>query len=123
MVNQIYENVHKLDLNQFNDSNSMAYEYNKKKGSLLASILRDNGGIVSAKTRIFEERYSGGVLDMNIFCFAFINENDSNGSVFRGNSSVSSKVETNLTNGKKDIKDFTHKEDQNDIEKLEEDEG
>ena len=80
-------------------------------------------GMMNAKVRVFEERYSGGVLDMNIFCFAFINENDSNGSVFRGNSSVSSKVETNLTNGKKDIKDFTHKEDQNDIEKLEEDEG
>lgn len=94
--------MHKLDLNQFNDSNSMTYEYNKKKGSLLASILQNNGGIVSAKTRIFEERYSGGVLDMNIFCFAFINENDGNGSVLRGSSSVSSKIGPLpiLTNGK-----------------------
>jgi len=80
-------------LNQFNDSNSMTFEYNKKRGNLLASILQNNGGLVSAKTRIFEERYSGGVLDMNIFCFAFINENDgSNGSVMRGGSTVSSKV-------------------------------
>jgi hypothetical protein len=29
-----------------------------------------------AKTRVFEERYSGGVLDMNIFCFLLVNEND-----------------------------------------------
>jgi len=102
MTNQIYESVHKLDLNKFNDSNSMTYEYNKKRGSLLASILQNNGGIVSAKTRIFEERYSGGVLDMNIFCFAFINENDGNGSVLRGSSTVSSKIGALpiLTNGK-----------------------
>lgn len=30
------------------------------------------------KVRIFEERYSGGVLDMNIFCFLIVNENDDN---------------------------------------------
>jgi hypothetical protein len=93
MTNQIYENVHKVDLNQFNDSNSMTFEYNMKRGQLLASILQNNGGIVSAKTRLFEERYSGGILDMNIFCFAFINENDGNGSIIiRGGSSVSSKL-------------------------------
>ena len=84
--------MHKVDLNQFNDSNSMTYEYNMKRGQLLASILQNNGGIVTAKTRLFEERYSGGILDMNIFCFAFINENDGNGSIIRGGSSVSSKV-------------------------------
>ena len=92
MTNQIYESVHKVDLNQFNDSNSMTYEYNMKRGQLLTSILQNNGGIVTAKTRLFEERYSGGILDMNIFCFAFINENDGNGSIIRGGSSVSSKV-------------------------------
>jgi hypothetical protein len=54
----------------------LTYEYNKKKGSLLASMLANNGGIMTARTRIFEERYSGGVLDMNIFCFAFISENE-----------------------------------------------
>jgi hypothetical protein len=101
MTNQIYENIHKLDLNQFNDSNSMAFEYNKKKGSLLASVLQNNGGIVSAMTRIFEERYSGGVLDMNIFCFAFVNDRDANGSIIRGSSSISSKIGAPiLTNGK-----------------------
>jgi hypothetical protein len=92
MTNQIYEGVHKVDLNQFNDSNSMTYEYNMKRGQLLTSILQNNEGIVSARTRLFEERYSGGILDMNIFCFAFINENDGNGSIIRGGSSVSSKV-------------------------------
>ena len=33
-------------------------------------------GLVTAKTRIFEERYSGGVLDMNIFCFTLVYESD-----------------------------------------------
>ena len=38
-------------------------------------------GLVTAKTRIFEERYSGGVLDMNIFCFTLIYESDEKSSV------------------------------------------
>ena len=97
MNNQIYESVHKLDLNQFSDQSSMLHEYNRKRGSLLQSLLLNNGGIVSAKTRIFEERYSGGVLDLNIFCFAFINDNgEGNGSLNRGPSStVSSKIKEN----------------------------
>ena len=33
-------------------------------------------GMMNAKVRVFEERYSGGVLDMNIFCFAFIYDNE-----------------------------------------------
>jgi hypothetical protein len=41
-----------------------------------------NGGIASVKTRVFEERYSGGVLDLNIFCFAFVNDTDGGGSIF-----------------------------------------
>jgi hypothetical protein len=93
MSNEIYEGVYKVDLNQFSDSNSLAFEYNKKKGSLLASLLANNGGIVSTRMRIFEERYSGGVLDMNIFCFAFINENENgNGSIIGGSSLNSNKL-------------------------------
>lgn len=38
-------------------------------------------GLVTAKTRIFEERYSGGVLDMNIFCFTLVYESDEKSSV------------------------------------------
>ena len=98
MTNQMYEEVHKLDLNQFSDNNSLSHDYNKKRGNLLASLLQNNGGIVSARTRIFEERYSGGVLDMNIFCFAIINENENgNGSII-GGSSLSSSKNANLTN-------------------------
>jgi hypothetical protein len=52
----------------------MSHEHNKKTGNLLSSLLINNDGVVNAKTRIFEERYSGGVLDLNIFCFAFIND-------------------------------------------------
>jgi hypothetical protein len=32
-----------------------------------------------AKTRVFEERYSGGILDINIFCFALLNDTDGSG--------------------------------------------
>jgi hypothetical protein len=32
--------------------------------------------MASVKVRIFEERYSGGILDMNIFCLALISEGD-----------------------------------------------
>ena len=38
-------------------------------------------GLVTAKTRIFEERYSGGVLDMNIFCFTLVYESDEKSSL------------------------------------------
>jgi hypothetical protein len=31
---------------------------------------------MNAKVRIFEERYSGGILDMNIFCIMFVNDNE-----------------------------------------------
>lgn len=96
MTNQMYEQVHKLDLNQFSDNNSLSHDYNKKKGNLIASLLQNNGGIVSARTRIFEERYSGGVLDMNIFCFAIINENENGyGSVIGGSSLASGKNSKN----------------------------
>ena len=60
-------------------------------GSLSSSLLRNNGGVVSARLRVFEERYSGGVLDMNIFCIAFIAENEG-GSLRSRSFGVSSSV-------------------------------
>jgi len=72
----IYEGVHTLDLNQFSDSGSMLHAYEMSKMSVGSLENLFNSGQVRAKTRIFEERYSGGVLDMNIFCFTFINENE-----------------------------------------------
>ena len=47
---------------------------------------------MNVKTRIFEERYSGGVLDLNIFCFAFMANDNENGSLVGGSSSVHSRV-------------------------------
>jgi hypothetical protein len=49
---------------------------------------------MNAKTRIFEERYSGGVLDMNIFCFAFIYDNEYMTSSSYVGSTVNSKAKT-----------------------------
>lgn len=65
----------------------MSHEHNKKVGNLVHSLLLNNGGIVTARTRIFEERYSGGVLDLNIFCFAILNEGDTGGSIVKNESS------------------------------------
>ena len=57
-------------------------------------------GLVTAKTRIFEERYSGGVLDMNIFCFTLIYESDEKSSVAPtlDGSIMSKKLELNNQN-------------------------
>ncbi|TNV74775.1 hypothetical protein FGO68_gene16630 [Halteria grandinella] len=101
-TNEIFENVLKLDLNQFDDSNSMSHEHNKKTGNLLTSLLLNNGGIVSAKTRIFEERYSGGVLDMNIFCFGFINDQDGGGSILKVESSNGGRSIVHSSNAQKE---------------------
>ena len=35
MTNQIYEEIHKIDLNQLDDSNSLSHDYNKKQGNLI----------------------------------------------------------------------------------------
>jgi hypothetical protein len=40
--------------------------------------MNQENAIVSARTRVFEERYSGGILDMNIFCFTIISEAEYN---------------------------------------------
>ena len=61
--NLIYEDFLKVDLTCLQDHIA---DYGHTQDSLH----------VFAKTRLFEERYSGGVLDMNIFCFMLINETD-----------------------------------------------
>lgn len=48
-------------------------------------------GVFQAKTRVFEERYSGGVLDMNIFCFALIFDNEVTSGVPTPEGSINSK--------------------------------
>ena len=57
-------------------------------------------GLVTAKTRIFEERYSGGVLDMNIFCFMLVYESDEKSSIAPtlNGSITSKKLELNNQN-------------------------
>ena len=57
-------------------------------------------GLVTAKTRIFEERYSGGVLDMNIFCFMLVYESDEKSSIATtlNGSITSKKLELNNQN-------------------------
>ena len=57
-------------------------------------------GLVTDKTRIFEERYSGGVLDMNIFCFMLVYESDEKSSIAPtlNGSITSKKLELNNQN-------------------------
>ena len=96
MTNQIYESVHTLDLSQFSDGRYSSYA----KGGAVSeggAISMNSSGLMNAKTRIFEERYSGGVLDMNIFCFAFNYDNEymTNTSYMEG--TVQSKAKTATT--------------------------
>ena len=72
-------------------------------------MLDNNGGIVSAKARIFEERYSGGVLDLNIFCLALIDDKEGEGSVIKGVSETS-KSRHNVGSRMQDIHDEGHEE-------------
>lgn len=51
----------------------------QKIGLNLNSLVRNGDSselLVNAKVRIFEERYSGGILDMNIFCFLLVSDNE-----------------------------------------------
>ena len=72
--------------------------YLQKIGAISTS---GDSNIVFAKTRLFEERYSGGVLDMNIFCFLLVNENDG---TLLNTTSLSSKRTAKLTNA--EVKQF-----------------
>ncbi|CDW72555.1 UNKNOWN [Stylonychia lemnae] len=70
---EIYEEIHYLDLTYLSD----VTEQDIDKGlQNLNNTLFDK--FTKAKTRVFEERYSGGVLDLNIFCFLLLHENDDN---------------------------------------------
>lgn len=66
----------------------MTLDQKKKSGNHMLDLLMNNGGIITAKTRVFEERYSGGVLDLNIFCFAFIDENEGSSAIMSAGSSM-----------------------------------
>lgn len=37
--NEVYESIHRVDLNQFTDSNSMSIEHNRRTGSLKMNML------------------------------------------------------------------------------------
>ena len=109
IANEIYESNLELDLNQFDDGNSMSHEHNRRTGNLLTSMIANNGGIMTARTRIFEERYSGGVLDINIFCFAIISDN-SGGSTIAKQTSNMSKNHMIASNHQQEIKEEVEEE-------------
>lgn len=60
---EIYENIHQIDILQI-----AGEEYNNNSNG--------NTLMMPARTRVFEERFSGGILDMNIFCFLILNDTD-----------------------------------------------
>lgn len=90
ITNEIYENMHKIDLNMFSDNSQMSNDHNKRQGNLAKNLVFNNGGVLSARVRIFEERYSGGVLDLNIFCFTFVNDNEGSSRLSAGHASTNS---------------------------------
>ena len=74
ITNDIYEAIHYIDLGYFSD----IVELDIDKGVNQYQSYNPENTRKRVKLRIFEERYSGGVLDMNIFCFLIINDNDDN---------------------------------------------
>ena len=40
----------------------------------VSRVHAQNGKVLKVKTRVFEERYSDGILDLNIFCFAIVKD-------------------------------------------------
>ena len=74
---EIYENMHVVDLMQF--SEVISSQILLKIGLNINSLARNGDSselLVNTKVRIFEERYSGGILDMNIFCFLILNDGE-----------------------------------------------
>lgn len=63
--NEVYEAVHELDLTQLQDDNRS----HLVKG-IAGPSFQTMYGKIKARVRIFEERYSDGLLDLNIFCFS-----------------------------------------------------
>ena len=63
LAGEIYENIHQIDILQIagEEYNNNTYEQNL---------------IVPTRIRVFEERYSGGVLDLNIFCLLILSDTD-----------------------------------------------
>jgi hypothetical protein len=83
---EIYEAEHVFDLSCFQSSQvsnniQVAPIMKSANNNILVSGFggdpRMAKNLVRVKTRIFEERYSAGILDLNIFCFAFIQETQS----------------------------------------------
>eukprot|EP00347_Sterkiella_histriomuscorum_P016877 403351503 len=88
LQNDIYEDIHTLNIEAFEEITAL-WDYETKAFDKLNRIhqlnnlqqdvnldasLTDDLLKVRVKTRLFEERYCGGVLDLNIFCFMIMNE-------------------------------------------------
>jgi hypothetical protein len=83
LVNSVYEQTHQIDTRYF-EENSDNYFLSPNLGTQDTTSNFTGGNtaysnmsrITSAKCRIFEECYSGGVLNMNVFCLYIVKEID-----------------------------------------------
>eukprot|EP00347_Sterkiella_histriomuscorum_P023515 403334347 len=88
LQNEIYEDIHTLNIEAFEEITTL-WDYETKASDKLNRIhqlknLQQNVNLdashsddllkVRVKARLFEERYCGGVLDLNIFCFMIMDE-------------------------------------------------
>lgn len=84
MTGEIYEETHHIDVKYFDNSSDNIFNYQmapsgddaQSGGGRSGFTASAQGRIATVKTRIFEERYSGGILDINIFCLYLIQEGD-----------------------------------------------
>jgi hypothetical protein len=82
MAGEIYEETHHIDTKYFDNSSDSIFNYQMGADDAVSAGGKSGytsvgqSRIATVKTRVFEERYSGGVLDINIFCLYIMQEGD-----------------------------------------------
>ena len=83
---EIYEAEHTFDFSTFQDSiNPFAQHVQvqektpKENSGEIGGVIETRTSTVRAKVRVFEERYSAGILEMNVVCVAFATQENNGG--------------------------------------------
>ena len=82
---EIYEADHTFDFTTFQENSNPYHQhvhvgdkaYKNNSGEI--GVLETKQNMVRAKVRVFEERYSAGILEMNVVCVAFANQENNGG--------------------------------------------
>ncbi|TNV87637.1 hypothetical protein FGO68_gene1529 [Halteria grandinella] len=78
IAQEVFEDTHKIDINKLSDrllkkDGDNKSTQNQRRGMLSKRKLKDKG-ILTVKLRVFEEKFCGGMLNLDIFCFTEVDE-------------------------------------------------